>query len=550
MMTQVFVLRCVVCSLLLAVALACPTLGQGVTTFSNPLDPQLADPHIIRHRGTYYVYATTDGSRGFGVWSSPDLVNWQWRGWSFEKGANTWAQDEIWAPCVVEHAGRFYMFFNARNNPAMGHRICLAIADTPLGPFREHRAPLWDPGFAMIDAHCFIDRDGSAYLYYSRDISQFPVSETWVVPLSRDLLTVTGQPTLCVTPDKEWEGKWNEAPYVFRWGNRYVMLYSGPGYAYPTYSVGVATANSPLGPWTKDPFNPLMTRTPRISGPGHPSIIASPDDREMFIVYHTHMQREGGGARQLAIDRLRLTTGADGALRIEADGPTANAQPLPSGVRPFPVAASDEFNANQLDLARWQIVNEDASRWRLASGKLVISTQDGDLWKTRGDVRNMFLQWAPNDDFEIILRPEFRPQRNFDQAFLIVYQDHNNYVRFSNGWIDTRRWQVAHQVDGEFRDFVTPNTLGDTCWMKMVRRGRSISCYASLDGQRWYAVGGSYLADFSEVRVGFGASTPGTGRRMDVAFDFFRVQRPDATRLLGTPDRPAGPPVGPQPRSP
>ncbi len=538
----------VLCAVYLALTLPGISHGQSVTTFSNPLDPQLADPHVIRHQGTYYVYATTDGSRGFGVWSSPDLVNWQWRGWSFEKTASTWAQDEIWAPCVVEHAGRFYMFFNARNNPAVGHRICLAIADTPLGPFREHRAPLWDPGFAMIDAHCFIDRDGSAYLYYSRDISQFPVSETWVVPLSRDLLSVAGQPTLCVTPDKEWEGKWNEAPYVFRWGNRYVMFYSGPGYAYPTYSVGVATANSPLGPWTKDPFNPLMTRTPRVSGPGHPSIIASPDDRELFIVYHTHMQLAGGGERQLAIDRLRLTTGPDGALRIEADGPTTTSQPLPSGVRPFPAAVSDEFNANQLDRTRWQIVNEDPSRWRLASGKLVISTQDGDLWKTRGDVRNMFLQWAPNEDFEIILRPEFRPQRNFDQAFLIIYQDHNNYVRFSNGWIDTRRWQVAHQVDGEFRDFITPNTLGDVCWMKMVRRGRSISCYASLDGQRWYAVGGSYLADFSEVRVGFGASTPGSGRRTDVAFDFFRVQRPEPPRLLGTPDRPAGPPVGPQPR--
>ena len=48
--------------------------------YRNPvIDENLADPAVIRHDGTYYLYATgeVDGDNGYRVYMSADLVNWK-----------------------------------------------------------------------------------------------------------------------------------------------------------------------------------------------------------------------------------------------------------------------------------------------------------------------------------------------------------------------------------------------------------------------------------------------------------------------------------------
>src|SRR5688572_19648509 len=64
-------------------------------TYRNPLlpDVQMADPHVIRVEGKYYLYATTH-TRGYDVFVSEDLVHWQNKGLAFDdprRGA--WAPD-------------------------------------------------------------------------------------------------------------------------------------------------------------------------------------------------------------------------------------------------------------------------------------------------------------------------------------------------------------------------------------------------------------------------------------------------------------------------
>src|ERR1044071_782174 len=46
-------------------------------TYRNPLLPEvsMADPHVIRVDGTYYLYATTH-TKGYDAYTSRDLVNW------------------------------------------------------------------------------------------------------------------------------------------------------------------------------------------------------------------------------------------------------------------------------------------------------------------------------------------------------------------------------------------------------------------------------------------------------------------------------------------
>ena len=65
-------------------------------------------------------------------------------------------------------------------------------------------------------------------------------------------------------------------------------------------------------------------------GPGHNSIIKSPDQQEWFVVYHSHVNPDNpGGRRILNIDRLVFKS--DGTLSLT--GPTRTPQKLPSGCK-------------------------------------------------------------------------------------------------------------------------------------------------------------------------------------------------------------------------
>ena len=98
-------------------------------------------------------------------------------------------------------------------------------------------------------------------------------------------------------------------------------------------AIGYATSKSPLGPWTKADENPILKRTRHVSGPGHNSIVPSPDGKELFVVYHTHRDLDGGYDRELNIDRMIVTDLPDGGVKLRMLGPTRTPQRMPSGVR-------------------------------------------------------------------------------------------------------------------------------------------------------------------------------------------------------------------------
>src|SRR5688500_7166051 len=54
-------------------------------TYKNPLMPErdMADPHVIRVEDKYYLYPTSHG-KGFEVFVSTDLVQWENKGLAFE----------------------------------------------------------------------------------------------------------------------------------------------------------------------------------------------------------------------------------------------------------------------------------------------------------------------------------------------------------------------------------------------------------------------------------------------------------------------------------
>lgn len=303
--------------------------SEEANTYTNPLPPPVADPFVQRHDGTYYLYGTTSASRGFRVFTSTNLIDWKAGGYVFWKTDKTWSQGNFWAPEMFEHNGTFYLHFGATSKTT-GHRIVLCEGDSPAGPFREFKSPWFDDGLDVIDSHVFTDTDGRRYLYYVVDVTSTGIGEIRVRAVNDDL-SVAKESTACIKPTQKWEGgKWNEGPFVLKHEGTYFLMYSANVATSREYSVGYATSQSPLGPWTKSADNPVLKATDKVSGPGHNSVIASPDQSELFIVYHVHRKPEGGWDRQLAIDRMRFEKDKAGIWHIRVTGPTSTTQPAPA----------------------------------------------------------------------------------------------------------------------------------------------------------------------------------------------------------------------------
>jgi beta-xylosidase len=291
-------------------------------TYRNPLlaGQQMADPDVIRVEGRYYLYATTH-TKGYEVFVSDDLVNWNNQGSAFDD-----PRGGAWAPDVFHNPsgdGKFYLYYtdnSATSAPGgMRKQIGVAVADGPLGPFRDKGVLATN----AIDAHLFQDDDRSLYLYYADLTGGFKI----VVQQMGNPLTKKGEPKEVLRPTEEWEkrsGDVTEGPFMLKHHGVYYLMYSGTGADSPNYGIGYATSKSPLGPFEKYGGNPIMHRGGNVLGPGHHCVVTGPD-RKLWLVYHQKWDAEQNFRRFLALDPLWFD--AEGVLHAKVSRETD--QPAP-----------------------------------------------------------------------------------------------------------------------------------------------------------------------------------------------------------------------------
>ena len=507
---------------------------EVIQTYTNPLNVQLADPFVLLHEGTYYLYGTHDRNPHLGipVYTSHDLVHWQWQGFAFRKHRKSWAQHHFWGPEVIQVDNTFYMFMSASPNthtePPYHMRIVTARADSPLGPFDEWVTPLFEPknGDEAIDQNLFIDDDGTPVLFWTNVTKGR--NEIVCSKMKDCLIALAEEPSIVIVPEQPWESNaWEEhrvteGPYVFKHDGSYFLIYTGNHFLDPRYAIGYAKASDIRGPWNKFTNNPILQKTDYVAGPGNGMIIPSPDGTELFMVYHTHQSPREAGWRQLAIDRVRLESTEDQTL-VLIDGPSHTPQPLPSGTVPWPVAQTITNFSEPIAYDQWLIVNETPVDWEQKDAKLLIHTSDGDMWKKRADFENLFLQHAPQGDFVVKTHVEFHPAQNFEQAFLIVYQDHDHYVRLSHAYDNDLEFLAAHEVAGEFQFSNLPNSIGSNVFLAIQKEGIHYTLRVSADNINWQIVG-QYEAHFEQPMVGIGAISPGSESRRTATFSNFIIE--------------------------
>ena len=264
----------------------------------------IGDPFVVFDGNEYIMYATTFGLLGFRYYRSENLWEWSDGGVALDMW-DSWANESFWAPEVIRRPkdNKYVMHFTARRESDKSLRIGVAVSDKPQGPFRQVKnEPMFDFGYAAIDGHVFLDDDGQAYFYYSRDCSENVVgdghvSQIYVVRLTDDLTEVAGEPTLLATPTYPYEHDgdgswlWNEGPAVLKKDGKYHLFYSANYYASRKYCVCTAVSDKPDGDFVKsETDNPILhadMQEKDFSGPGHNSFFTDKDGN-LKTAFHIH----------------------------------------------------------------------------------------------------------------------------------------------------------------------------------------------------------------------------------------------------------------------
>ena len=263
--------------------------GQMKKSFiSNPIvDGYFADPTIIESKGFYYIYATKD------PWGGDDLAVFETKNFiTFDEKHINWPTKEacksatsnpnkVWAPSVVKALnGKFYMYVS------VGSEIWCGVSNRPLGKWQNAKSdntPLIKsslfPNYHMIDAECFIDDDGQAYLYWGSGWD-WKNGHCFVVKLAKDMISFEGKP-LDITPPNYFE-----APYMLKQKGKYYLMYSDGKCTDATYKVQYSISISPIGPWVFGKNSPILATTPDSTtlGPGHHTVFSFKNQK--YILYH------------------------------------------------------------------------------------------------------------------------------------------------------------------------------------------------------------------------------------------------------------------------
>lgn len=292
-------------ALLLSLTLIYCQSSNENNTVEDCFPISLGDPFIMLHGNTYYAYGT-NAKDGIEVYTSDNLIQWKKVQALALYKDSSWGGRWFWAPEVyyVKEKNKFFMYYSADEH------ICVATADSPLGPFVQDIKQPMIADEKCIDNSLFIDSDGKSYLYFDRFNDGLNI---WVAELEADLKTIKRSTlTKCINVSQPWEEVWprvNEGAFVTKHNGIYYMTYSGNNYESPFYGVGYATASSPMGPWTKYDKNPILQKPDSLVGVGH-SAMFKDKEGHLRIVFHAHNSQKNIHPRYMYIGSVRFTEGA------------------------------------------------------------------------------------------------------------------------------------------------------------------------------------------------------------------------------------------------
>mgnify|MGYP003700438073 CR=1 FL=1 len=313
---------------------------RGDGTFLNPIFAgDHPDPSIIKDGDVYYItFSSFDAYPGLLIWKSFDLVNWS------PLSPALWTPiGSVWAPDLIKHDGRYFIYIPARTKNYKS--IYVIHSESIEGPWSE---PVDLKLHDHIDPGHMVGEDGKRYLFLSNGD---------MVVLTDDGLATDG-PVHHVYDPWRYPEDWDvecfcpEGPKMLRRGEWFYMLTAVGGTAGPPtgHMVIAARSKSVFGPWEHAPNNPQVRTSSREEkwwSRGHATLIEGPSRDDWWLVYHGYENGYWTLGRQCLLDPARWRD--DGWFEA-AGGDLSKPIAIPAGGRkqPHGVALSDDFSESEL----------------------------------------------------------------------------------------------------------------------------------------------------------------------------------------------------------
>jgi beta-xylosidase len=530
------ILRCreFICALvLLGLCALVSVTAQQRGTYTNPVAAgDFPDPSVIRVGADYWAAATSsEWAPEFPILHSRDLVNWEIVGAVFERRPN-WSIGSYWAPEISEYRGRFFIYYAARKKSGS---LCVAVATArvPQGPYTDH-GPLVCQEVGSIDGFPVTDEQGKRYLLWKEDgNSVSKPTPIWAQALSADGTRLTGERKEILRNDQPWEkhaslpyGDLIEGPAIVRRNGWFYMFYSGNFCCARecNYMVGVARSRKLLGPWEKNPQNPILAGNDNWKCPGHGTVVTDTRGRDWLMYHAMHPKDFVYVGRQALLDEVKW--GQNGWPTInDGKGPSARATaPLGSRELNAEYRFFDDFLAPRIRPGwQWPQANEpvismDATR----KGWLLLAPTDEQATDPLGAV---VARSTTVGDYDATTVIETGRLNAGAMAGLTAYGDAENALGLSvrDGRVVLWRREKKEQRTIATQD--APSVASLHIRMR-VREGHRYRFAISRDGRDWQNVGdevdGQYLPPWDRgVRV---ALTAGGTRGAMGRFGFLRIE--------------------------
>ena len=306
-----------------------PCKSSDTSCYQNPVldlgEDNIGDPAVVFYNDTYYLVGTAPGHIYEGqikMWSSEDLVTWKEEGVIYQATLNEgdWNKIMFWAAEIFIDGDDFYLSYAASPDWVLqNHRIGIAHSNSIKGPYIDLKSePTFDLGVETIDQHIF-KYNNIHYMYYT---NHHEVDSICMVQLNEYLNDTVGEHVKLF--ERSSDEIVAEAPWLYSKDGNYYILYSANSGNTVDYRVGYYHSASPLGPFTKGKY--ILSKSKDVFGPGHCSIVSSPDGKEDFIIYQSKKDSEDNWNRYIAIDRISITWNG----KLVVDGPSNTYQPYPS----------------------------------------------------------------------------------------------------------------------------------------------------------------------------------------------------------------------------
>jgi beta-xylosidase len=438
--------------------------ARGDGTFVNPIIPgDHPDPTVLADGGAYYAtFSSFDAYPGLVLWRSTDLVNWSPLAPTLHENVGS-----VWAPELVKHDGRYFIYFHARTEQRRS--IYVIYAKGIAGPWSEPidlNIPRIDPGHA-------VGEDGKRYLFLSGGDR---------VRLSDDGLSTAG-PIEHVYDGWKYPEDWvvesfsQEGPKIVKQAGYYYMVLAEGGTAGPPtgHMVVVARSRSIHGPWENAPNNPVVrTRDSkeRWWSKGHATLVQAPNG-DWYFIYHAYENQFHTLGRQVLLEPVRFSP--DGWIESTTmDVAAPQRMPLLAGQGNDGLALSDDFTSDRMGIV-WSFYKggaEENLRVQRRNGTLELTA------KGSSPSNSSPLGFVVGDlAYEVEVEVELDPKA---QGGLLLFYNSRLYAGLG---VNADSF-VMHRY-GQERKVEKPSTLGSHFHLKLRNDRNILTLWYGSDGRSW-----------------------------------------------------------------